>query len=291
MLDWEDLRHFAALAREGSLSGAARQLRVNHTTVARRVASVEAALASKLVDRRPRSCSLTAEGRRVAALVARMEEDAFAVARLAQAERAGLQGEATLTAPPSLASAVIAPRLPRLYQRHPGLRLRLRGEKRVVSLSRREADLAVRLVRPVEAALVARRVGTVEFGLYGATSYLASHPPSEHAFIANDVDLDEVPQQRWLTALVGSRAVVLRTSDVEIQVAAARAGVGLAVLPRYVGDAQSSLVRVDATPARVTRPVWLVVHRDLRKAPLVRAVAEFVVECLAHRIAPGATAA
>ena len=142
MSDWEDIRHFVALAREGTLSAAARTLGVDHATVARRVAALEASTGLKLVDRRARATTLTEHGRRIAAVAAPMEEAAFALSRTAQAAKPGIDGEVTISAPPNFASAVIAPQLVRLRQQHPGIRIKLIGEKRKASLGRREADLA-----------------------------------------------------------------------------------------------------------------------------------------------------
>src|ERR1700733_11384634 len=121
MSDWEDLRHFVVLAREGTLSAAARRLGVDHATVARRVAALEAETGMKLVDRRARSYALTEIGRRVAATAAPMEDAAFAVERAAQAAGPGLRGDVAISSPPSLTNALIAPQLIRLRQHHPGI--------------------------------------------------------------------------------------------------------------------------------------------------------------------------
>lgn len=283
MFDWEDLRHFAALAREHTLSGAARGLKVDHATVARRIAALEASLGLRLVDRRPRSYVLTADGERIAALAARMEDASFAVARAARAVTSTLSGEVSISAPPLLASTLIAPRLADLRNAHPDLRVRLVGEKRAASLSRREADVAVRLSRPTEKRLVVRRIGTIAFALYAAPAYLATHAPESFEFIGYEDSLDHVAQQRWLRAAAGARAVVVRTNDIESQRAAARAGVGIAALPRYLGEADAALVPVEVSKKMkpATRDVWLVVHGDVRRAPAVRAVMAFLVDCFA----------
>ncbi len=280
MLDWTDLQHFLVLAREGSLSAAARQLGVDHVTVARRVAALEASIALKLVDRRPRSYALTEDGRRIAALGKTMEDVAFAVERAAQASKTGIDGEISISAPPSLANLLIAPKLIRLRQQHPGIVIKLIGEKRTASLSRREADLALRLSRPAQPGLIARRIGHFEFGLYGSPAYLKATPPQAFTFIAYDASMNETPQQQWLKEIAGSRDIVLRTNDLENQAAAARAGVGLAALPRFLGDQDSRLARHDSGGRPAGREVWLVVHRDLRRAPAVRAVASFLEDCL-----------
>jgi DNA-binding transcriptional LysR family regulator len=281
MFDWEDLRHFAALAREHTLSAAARGLKVDHATVARRIAALEASLGLKLVDRRPRSYVLTADGKRIAAQAARMEEASFAVGRAARAAQPVLAGEVSISAPPLLASTLIAPRLAELRHAHPGIHVHLIGEKRSASLSRREADLAIRLSRPTEKRLVVRKIGTIEFRLYATPRYLAAHEPGSFEFIGYDESLDDIPQQRWLKAAAGTRAIVLRTNDIDSQRAAARTGVGIATLPRYLGDTDAALVPLDLKMKSVTRDVWLVVHSDLRRVPPVRAVMTFLVACFA----------
>jgi DNA-binding transcriptional LysR family regulator len=280
MSDWEDIRHFVALAREGTLSAAARTLGVDHATVARRVAALEASTGLKLVDRRARATLLTEDGRRVAAVAAPMEEAAFALSRTAQAAKPGVGGEVTISAPPNLASAVIAPQLVRLRQQHPGIRIKLMGEKRRASLSRREADVALRLSRPVETGLFVRKIGSFGFSLYGAPAYLNKTPPHAFAFIGYDASMAESPQEVWLRAVIGEREVVLRTNDLETQIAAARSGLGIAALPHYLGEGDPRLQRHDVPGRPVSRDVWLLVHRDLRQVPPVRAVMEFLVSCL-----------
>lgn len=283
MLDWEDLRHFAALAREGSLSAAARVIGVDHATVARRVAALEAGTGLKLVDRRARAYVLTDDGRRIAAIAARMEESAFAAERVAQAAGLQIRGEVSISAPPAFASATIAPRLIDLKQRHPGILITLIGEKRSASLQRREADLALRLSRPTEPGLIARKIGSIGFGLYGAPEYFKTTPPHAWAFIAYDASMDDTPQQKWLRSLAGDNEIALRTGDLENQVISARTGLGVAVLPRFLGDVTTGLERRLVAPAAAGRDVWLVVHRDLRRAAVIRAVMEFLVDCIKPR--------
>ncbi|QPF92466.1 LysR family transcriptional regulator [Bradyrhizobium commune] len=279
-MDWTDLQHFLALAREGSLSAAARSLGVDHVTVARRVAALETVMSLKLVDRRPRSYELTEDGKRIAKIGAPMVETAFAVERAAQASKSEIGGEITISAPPSLANLLIAPKLIGLRQKHPGITIKLIGEKRTASINRREADLALRLSRPMEPGLIARKIGYFEFALYGSPDYLKTTPPHAFAFVAYDSSMDDVPQQRWLRRFAGTREIVLRTNDLENQAAAARTGIGLAALPRFLGEADPRLERHDIGGRPVGREVWLVLHRDLRRTPAVRAVASFIEGCL-----------
>jgi DNA-binding transcriptional LysR family regulator len=173
MFDWEDLRHFAAFARLGSLSAASRELKVDHVTVARRVSALEAALGLKLVDRRPRAYVLTGDGERIAALADRMTGEAFAVERLARAGATEPAGTVTVNAPPAAAVKLIAPRLGELAATHPRLEIELVSDLRNISLGRREADIAVRLSRPADGDLAARKVGTMGFDLYGTAAHHA----------------------------------------------------------------------------------------------------------------------
>jgi DNA-binding transcriptional LysR family regulator len=283
MSDWEDIRHFVALAREGTLSAAARTLGVDHATVARRVAALETSTGLKLVDRRARTTTLTEDGKRMATVAAPMEEAAFALGRAAQAAKPGIDGEVSISAPPNFASSVIAPQLIRLRHLHPGIRLKLIGEKRRASLSRREADVALRLLRPLEAGLFVRKIGSFGFSLYGAPAYREKTPPHAFAFIGYDASMAESPQEVWLSTIIGEREVVLRTNDLETQVAAARSGLGIAALPHYLGDSDPRLQRHVVTQKPISRDVWLVVHHDLRQVPAVRAVMEFLVNCLKPR--------
>jgi DNA-binding transcriptional LysR family regulator len=277
--DWQDLRHFAALAREGSLSAAARRLKVDHATVARRIAALETALGLKLVDRRARAYLLTAEGRRIAAIAERMETTAFELDRAARGSQTGLAGPVTVSAPPTLAATLIAPRLATLYAEHPGIRVKLIGEKRSASLSRREADIAVRLNRPEEKSLVVRRVGRLEFALFASPAYLESRAPATYGFIAYDDPMDQSPQQVWLRGFARGRPIMLRASDLEVHREAAKSGVGIAALPRFFGESDPGLVRVETGGKGIGREIWLAVHSDLRRAPVVRATLDFLVGC------------
>ena len=280
MTDWENLHHFVTLAREGTLSAAARSLGVDHATVARRVAALEESTGLKLVDRRSRVTLLTADGKRIAEVATPMEEAAFAVGRAAQATKPGLDGDVTISAPPNFASSVIAPQLVRLRSQHPGIRIKLIGEKRRASLGRREADVALRLMRPVEASLFVRKLGSFGFSLYGSPAYLEKTAPHALAFIGYDASMATSPQEVWLRGIIGGREVVLRTNDLETQVAAARSGLGVAALPHYLGDSDPGLKRFAVAQKPLSRDVWLAVHRDLRQVPAVRAVMEFLASCL-----------
>jgi DNA-binding transcriptional LysR family regulator len=276
MVDWEDIRHFLAVAQSGTLSAAARSLKVDHATVSRRLAALEAALDVRLVDRLPRSCRLTAIGRRVFERAVEMEAGAHGIARLAKAAHAPLVGRVTLSAPPVLVAHLLAGHLARFRTENPDIRLSLSAQGQQVSLSRREADVAVRLVRPDEAGSVARKVGTMAFGVYAHRSYAHLSSPERWQFIAFDQSFADMPQQSWLLGIAGDRPVACELNHISEHLIAARAGVGVAGLPCFLGDRDRDLVRIDEDVPSFARDIWLVVHRDLRKTPAVRAVMDFV---------------
>ncbi len=277
MADWEDIRHFLAVAQSGTLSGAARNLRVDHATVSRRLAALEAALDVRLVDRLPRSCRLTTVGRQVLERAMEMEAGAHGIARLAKAAHAPLVGRVTLSAPPVLVTYLLVEHLARFRTEYPDIRLSLAAQGMQVSLSRREADVAVRLVRPDEAGSVTRKIGTMPFGLYAHRSYAHLAVPERWQFIAFDHGYADMPQQRWLLGIAGDRPVACELNHIGEHLIAARAGVGVAGLPCFLGERDHDLIRIYEDVPPFARDIWLVVHRDLRKTPAARAVMDFIV--------------
>ncbi len=288
MFDWEDMRHFIALAESGTLSGAARALKVDHATVGRRVAALEQALGSPLIERLPKRWVLTESGRRVAELAQGMQGQAHDLERAVRAQHVPLSGMVTVSAPPLFASQFLAPRLGVLRRLYPNLHLTLLGDKAVASLSQQEADLAVRISRPREASSVARKIGTMEFWLYAAPGY-EDKPQAEWEFVAYDASMDQALEQAWLRDFAGDRPIVLRANDLVSQIAAARAGVGIAALPCFVASQDPGLAALSVDLKRAARDIYLIVHADLRRVPAVRAVLEFLAAQVAESMPlPGA---
>src|SRR3977135_1313005 len=207
MVDWDDIRHFLAVAASGTRVGAARKLKVARAPFSLRLASLEAVLDVRLVDRLPRSCRLTTVGRQVLEGAQEMEAGAHGISRLAKAAHAPLVGRVTLSAPPVLVTHLFVEHLARFRAEYPDIRLSLSAQGQQVSLSRREADVAVRLVRPDEAGTMTRKVGAMAFGLYAHRSYAHLAAPERWQFIAFDQNFADMPQQSWLLGIVGDRPV------------------------------------------------------------------------------------
>lgn len=279
MTDWQDLHHFIVVARLGSLTAAAKALRVDHATVGRRVSSLEASLGLKLLERLPRSSRLTEAGIALAAIAQPMERFVDEVDRYARGA-VGLSGTVSVSTLALLASVLLVPSLPALRAEHPDLKIVLDTTSSVASLERGEADIAIGYVRPDEAGRIVRRVGQVRFGFYASPSY-ASVAPADRVFIGFEESLEHIPQHRWLQGFAALRPVVLRSNDVNTQQAAARAAVGVALLPCFVASNDSGLVRVEPLRAGDTRELWLSVHADVRRSPAVRRVMDHLIDVLA----------
>ena len=279
MLDWDDLRVFEVLGRTGSLSGAARALKVNHATIGRRVAALEAELGVTLVTRLPRNTILTPQGETIAALAREMEQTAQAVTRRARAFENDLTGDVRISLPPALASDFLAERLTGFSTLYPGLTVTLKATPMMSSLERGETDLAIRLVRPDGPAQVARRLGVMQLGLYAAPS-VATTSPKHWRFVLADDDLAHLPHQVWLANYADGRPVSMRSSDIHTQINAVRAGLGVAALPVFM-TGHTDLVRVDVGVAAPARGIWLVVHEEVRKAPDVQATMAWLAETFA----------
>jgi len=280
MIDWDDIRYFLAVTQSGTLSGAARSLKVDHATVSRRLAALEAALDVRLIDRLPRSCRLTAVGQQVQEKASEMEARVNGILRLAKAAHAPLIGRVTLSAPPVLVAHLLVEHLARFRADHPDIRLSLSAEGHQISLSRREADVAVRLVQPDEAGSVTRKIGAMAFGLYAHRSYAHLDMPEHWQFIAFDEAFAEMPQQLWLLGIAGNRPVCCELNHIGEHLSAVRAGVGLAGLPCFIGDGDRDLIRIKEDVPPFAREIWLAVHRDLRKNLAVRAVMDFVMRAV-----------
>ncbi len=284
MLDWQDLHHFLALARAGSLSAAARALKLDHATIGRRVAALEADLSLRLIDRLPRRCPLTEDGVAIAALAEEMERAAQAIERRARGAAPGLGGTVRVSVPVSLAAPCIAPRIAHFRQAHPNLKLVLTASPFFAALDRGEAEVAVRMARPEPSEAVARKIGTMRFAAYAAKGY-AVLPPESWEFIAFSPALAHVPEQLWLRRILAGRPIALEASDHFNTQAAARAGAGIAVLPCLMGDPDQDLERVPIEPAPPARDLWLMTYPDLRRSPAIRAVMEFLAGCISETAA------
>ena len=281
-LDWEDVRFFLAVSRSGTLSGAARALRVNHATVARRIGALEAALGRVLFDRRPDGYGLTPHGQ--AALDAALAMERFALALPEKVEGGSFQGTVRLTTVGSLANHFLVDRLAGFRQKHPGIALEILTDVRVMSLARREADIALRLGRPKDSDLTGRMLAQVHYGFYAARDLVEAGKDCVSApLVAYDADAIGIGEAAWLEKHFGARSIAFRSNSNEAQAAAARAGFGIAMLPRYIGDLDVRLREVYPAEPHPPRELWLLSPRELARTLRVRLVLDAVAEIVTEQ--------
>lgn len=276
-LDWEDVRYFVALARHRSLSAAARALRVNHATVSRRVANLEEVLGCVMFDRGLDGYSLTHDGKVVLDQALAMEEAALAVLGRHNTSKE-LGGLVRITSGRTLAEWFLVDRMQGLRRRYPAIDIELVGDVRLLSLARREADVALRFGAPESSETVARRVGTVSFGLYVASS-MRDEPNAAARLPLIGFDREEVSiaEAEWLERSFRGRRFAFRGSQ-PAQAAAARAGFGVALLPRYLAAGDERLAEVASDIELPKREIWLLVRPELKRVRRIRAVADYLVE-------------
>jgi molybdate transport repressor ModE-like protein len=275
--DWEDIRLFVALARHGSLSAAARALGVNHATVSRRIASLQRALGERLVVRRPDGYVLTPAGVRVLAAATEMESAAATMSRVGAEGVA--KGLVRISATPGLAQAFLVTRVSKLVARHPGLDIEVAGNVRTISLERREADIALRLGRPRDGDVIAQRLATLGFGFYASTEWRRRIARgAEPDFVGFDEANAHLPEAAWLVRHFPRARIAFRADNQFAQAAAAKAGAGIALLPHFIGRAETGLHECTPGPAPPPRELWLVKRREDRNDALIRIVADFLGE-------------
>ena len=274
--DWDDLRVLLAVAREGTLSGAAARLRLGVATVSRRVERLEAALGRTLFSRHQSGYRLTDEG---AALLPQAEAMEAAAAGLAPGGPE-VAGTVRLATAETLANDLVIPSLPELLARHPGLVIEITTSVASVNLHRRDADLALRMVRLERARVTVRRVGTLGFALFGSSEHVAARRlgalREDDRLIGWDEAARSLPAARWVERALRDRPPALTTMTLAGQLAAVTAWLGLAVLPRFLGI-EAGLVPLNAELG-LDQPNWLVLHADLAASARVRTLADHLAD-------------
>lgn len=282
--DWDDLRFFLAVARSGRLTAAARRLAADHATVSRRISSLEASLKAKLFERRPQGYALTAHGERLLAKAESMETEALAIQSDIGGADLALAGTVRIGAPDGFGTTFLAPRLASLATDYPGLELQLIAMPRLLSLSKREADVAITLAPPKEGKVVARKLADYRLGLYASPDYLAAMPqvtkPEDlfaHRIVGYIDDLIFTPELDYLDEVAKGLRAQVQSSSVIAQMNAVTAGAGIGVIHHFMARDESRLVPVLPETVSITRSFWLLVHADLKDVARVRATIDFIV--------------
>jgi DNA-binding transcriptional LysR family regulator len=283
MLAWDDLRHFLAFARAGSMQAAAKALGVNQSTVQRRIAELEERVGRQLVERHLGSYRLTLLGEELRHPAEGVEAAVAAFERHLLACDKGLTGTLRLTCGSSVAGCLRrTPLIDAFHALYPGLQVELVISDRILDLSKGEADIAIRLGEPTEEALVGRKIANASWSVYASHAYVERHGRPDnpkdlkgHLVVACDGPIANYPGALWQRSVASHVTVATRSDHWQGLMLAVKTGAGLAALPHFQGDRESELLRV-IDDIGLVMPYYLILHRDMQRTPRVRAFADFV---------------
>ncbi|EPE99826.1 LysR family transcriptional regulator [Rhizobium grahamii CCGE 502] len=283
IVEWSDLKLFLAIARQGTLGAAARSLGLTQPTMGRRLRALEVSLGQTLFQRTADGFVLTDEGTAVFAHAERMEEEALGLERELAGQSRQLSGFLRLSSSEWFGAHVLAPVLAEFSLRHPKIVVELLTDSRLLSLSRREADVVVRIAPFTEPDVISRKLLHIDYRLY--TRRGAEHPKAGDGAGARLVTMDEafggMPDVMWLARLLPKAEIAMRSNNRDVQATLCRNGAGLAVLPRPLGDLIADIEPVDLGEAPPGRDTWIGYHRDMKRQARLRALLDLLIERLA----------
>lgn len=276
-LAWDDLRLVDAIARAGTLPEAAARLGIHHSTAFRRLGQIEAQLGCPLFERHRDGYVATPAGETLAALAARMAEEVAAVTRRLAGHRPTPSGEVRLATSDSLLDGLLLPALARFRAAQPGIRLDIVTGNAAANLSRRDADVALRASDAPPETLVGRRVARIAWALYGRPG----DDPDTAPWVLPGEGLSGIRALRRLAAGVPEPRIAARLDSVLGLTAALRRGLGIGYLPCFAGDTTPGLHRLAPPRDDLSGTLWLLTHPDLRQAPRIRALMDWLGEEIA----------
>jgi DNA-binding transcriptional LysR family regulator len=281
-MGWDDFKYFLAVVRGGSLTAAAHALKTSPATVGRRIAALETSLGARLFDRHQTGYVLTESGEAIRHRSEQIEEAVLAVEREAHGRDLRLTGRVRVATAEDIAAFIIAPKLAALRRAHPGIVLEIVASWDVANLTRREADIAIRTVRPTHGDYVIQQIGIWKCALFASKGYVAENqlkPGLRNLRGMNMISWTEESSFRggeFFAQNARGASTAIAASSRHIQYAACKAGLGLAVLPCVAAGDDPDLVQL-LPPERVRCvPMWLVVHQDLARTARVRAVMNYL---------------
>jgi DNA-binding transcriptional LysR family regulator len=289
MFDWNDLRYFLAVAREGSTVAAANALKVNQSTVQRRLAALEEAIGSRLVERLPAGYRLTDAGFALRPHAEAVEAAVEAFRRQIASVDTELSGAIRVTSAEGIAYLVLTPLLEKFRARYPGLKVDVILTDRMLDLTKGEADIALRAGPLRDSVLIGRKLSDVTWGLYAARAYAERHggiqAPQDlarHSVIGFEAELADIEAARWLRRVAPGARIAARCSTVGGVLLNMKSGVGVGVLPSHIGDGETDLVCLLGPLAEPLTAYYLLAHPDLHGTPRVRAFFDFMIEEIAQ---------
>jgi DNA-binding transcriptional LysR family regulator len=282
-----NLRLIVAIGEAGTLLGGARKLGMDHSTAFRRLNALEKELGVRLFERARDGYAPTPAGEAMIAAAARVDEEIIGLERKLAGADLRPSGVVRVTITDTGVN-LLTPIFAAFRAAHPQIALEMIIANQFFTLSRRDADVAIRPSVDVPEELIAHRIATVATALYAAPRYLASCPRcalGEHEWIGPDDSLSHLGSARWMRQQIPPERIAYRANSLVALQAAARAGLGVAPLPCYLGDPDPGLVRVKGPIADMAATLWVLIHPDLRRMARIRAFVEFVVPEL-NRLRP-----
>lgn len=279
-MNWDDLRFFLALAREGTVSGAGRVLAVKHTTVARRITALEEQLGSRLFDRLPTGYVMTQVAENLYTHALAMEETAEAAGREVFGMDAQLSGTLKLTASYTVFNHLITPHLHQFTDLYPAINLELSSSTALADLSTRQADIALRLTPSPPDYLVGRKILPLRHGLYASETYFKKRKTNKDEVERLVLWLHDIETPEWVSDHFPEARVVVRCNEIMTILEAVKNHMGIARMPCYVADSEPSLRRIDISLTPSTWGVWVLSHVDLRSTARVRVCRDFLIDIM-----------
>lgn len=280
-MNWDDAKIFLAIAREGTLSAASKVLKLGIATTSRRLERLEEALGVRLFTRDQLGYKLTDEGSALISQAEALEQAGFAFSNAAHKKNESVMGHVCLATAQGLADHLIIPALPSLTDVNPNLTLEIVTGVSTVNLHRRDADIALRMVRPECGNVRIRKLGTLSFGLYASESYLQRRPNPDRP---NNLEYDDfigwseaqqhLNSAQWLERTLRGRPCRLTTTTMSAQFSAVQTGLGLAVLPHFIARKMGLICLLDDIGC--DQPIWLAIHSDLAHSRRIRVVVDFL---------------
>jgi DNA-binding transcriptional LysR family regulator len=292
MFDWNDLKAFLAVARGGSTLAASKAMGVNQTTVARRIESLEHDLGFKLFERGQTGSRLTEAGQSMIAEAELVERAAIRFSNHAAGQVRGVSGALRMTTNELVANTMVIPALAEFRKVHPDVQVDLVITDRNLDLENGEADLAIRTTRQLAVSdLVARKIGDHDMALYCSRDYAGRRgvPESPEALKDHDLidvatEMGEMPAASWMMRHSGGRPPVTRSNSMGSLVHAVKAGLGIGVLPCTIADTDRDLIRCSGVIEEGRSSSWIVVRRELKDTPRVRAFIDFMAPYLQQEL-------
>lgn len=282
-VDWDDLRFFLAVSERGSIS-AAKLLNVNHSTVLRRLASLEKRLGSRLFDRLPDGYEMTAQGEQLRNQLRGVSEQIESAQRSLSGRDLSLSGAIRITTTDTLIRGLLMPYLAEFHDLNPATQIEIVINNTFLSLTRREADVAVRPSNSVPENLVGRRVGRLRTAIYASRSYLKKNAKKKewnaHDWVAPEETLSHLTQAKWMRENILEDRIVVRVDSLVGMVAAVRYGMGLGMLLCLLADEETELVRLAEPVDELDTDLWILTHPALKGVARIKAFTDFLYDRL-----------